>query len=98
MERYLSSRELWKWIDAHEQELGIGRPYLDRDAPHVGAIDGQEYASKRGRANAQRAGLPTKNAQRARLEATKHRLAERNDPGPTNPQSPAKHPFSLTVR
>ena len=45
MQRYLSSQELWKWIDAHEKELGIGRPYLDRDPPHVGPIDGQEYAS-----------------------------------------------------
>jgi len=98
MQRYLSSRELWKWIDAHEQELGIGRPYLDRDAPHVGPIDGQEYASKRGRANVQKAGLPTENAQKARLQATKHQLAERNDPGPTQPAEPARHPSSLPVR
>jgi hypothetical protein len=50
-ERWNSSQELWKWIDAHEQELGVGRPYLDRDPPHVGPIDGKEYADKRGRAN-----------------------------------------------
>jgi hypothetical protein len=48
LERYASSKELWKWIDAHENELGIGRPYLDRDPPHVGPIDGKEYADKRG--------------------------------------------------
>jgi hypothetical protein len=46
-ERLQSSDVLWKWIDAHEKELGIGRPYLDRDAPHVGPIDGQEYFTKR---------------------------------------------------
>ncbi len=46
-ERLLSSDVMWKWIDAHEQELGIGRPYLDRDAPHVGPIDGREYFTKR---------------------------------------------------
>jgi hypothetical protein len=46
-QRYASSVQLWKWIDAHEQELGIGRPYLDRDPPHVGPIDGEEYAIKR---------------------------------------------------
>jgi hypothetical protein len=48
---------LWKWIDAHEKELGIGRPYLDRDPPHVAPIDGKEYVAKRGRAKTQAAGL-----------------------------------------
>jgi hypothetical protein len=48
LERYASSKELWKWIDAHEKELEVGRPYLDRDPPHVGPIDGKEYADKRG--------------------------------------------------
>jgi hypothetical protein len=52
LERYASSKELWKWIDAREKELGIGRPYLDRDPPHVGPIDGKEYAAKRGGAKA----------------------------------------------
>ena len=56
-ERGKSSEILWKWIDAHEKELGIGRPYLDRDPPHVAPIDGKEYAAKRGRAKAQPAGL-----------------------------------------
>ena len=49
LQRFASSEELWKWIDAHETELGVGRPYLDRDPPHVAAIDGKEYAAKRGR-------------------------------------------------
>jgi hypothetical protein len=52
LERFASSKELWKWIDAREKELGIARPYLDRDPPHVGPIDGQEYAAKRGGAKA----------------------------------------------
>ena len=30
------------------RQFGIGRPYLGRDPPHVGPIDGQEYASRRG--------------------------------------------------
>lgn len=47
-ERWTSTEQLWKWIDAHGQEFGIGRPYLDRDPPHVAPIDGQEYASHRG--------------------------------------------------
>ena len=46
-QRYLASEQMWKWIDAHEKELGIGRPYLDVDAPHVGPLDGKEYADHR---------------------------------------------------
>ena len=57
VQRYASSEELWNWIDANEKELGIGRPYRDRDPPHVGPIDGKEYIAKRGWANVQRAGL-----------------------------------------
>jgi hypothetical protein len=46
--RWLSSERLWKWIDAHGEEYGIGRPYLDKDPPHIAPIDGKEYADKRG--------------------------------------------------
>jgi hypothetical protein len=59
LERFASTVELWKWIDAREQELGIGRPYLNRDPPHVGPINGKEFADKRGGAKARRAALPT---------------------------------------
>ena len=105
-QRYASSEELWKWIDAHEKELGIGRPYLDRDPPHVAPIDGKEYADKRGRTNAQKAGLQTKNAQEAGLETKKRQLGMRNNPGATvraelvksskvsNLQDPDKHSTS----
>jgi len=69
-ERWASSEQLWKWIDTHEKELGIGRPYLDRDAPHVAPIDGKEYA-------AHRVERPTQHAQ---AKATKlQRLALRSD-------------------
>jgi hypothetical protein len=47
-ERCISSQSLWKWIDAHGKEYGIGRPYLDKDPPHIAPIDGKEYADKRG--------------------------------------------------
>ncbi|SFO81067.1 hypothetical protein SAMN05216330_104770 [Bradyrhizobium sp. Ghvi] len=47
-QRWASTEVLWKWVDANGKALGIGRPYLDRDPPHVGPIDGQEYISKRG--------------------------------------------------
>ena len=43
-ERSVSSESLWRWIDDHGKEFGIGRPYLDKDPPHVAPIDGQEYA------------------------------------------------------
>ena len=91
MQRYASSEELWKWIDAHEKELGVGRPYLGRDPPHVGPIDGREFAVKRGgRAHAQKAGLQTKHVQKARLETKKRRLAARNDPGLAKRAKPQK--------
>src|SRR5215204_2112374 len=66
LQRYASSQELWKWIDAHEKELGIGRPYLDRDPPHVAPLDGAEYAAKRGRMIAQKTEMQPE---------TRHRLA-----------------------
>jgi len=47
-QRWASTENFWKWIDAHEKEFGIGRPYLDRDPPHVAPIDGKEYVSRRG--------------------------------------------------
>jgi hypothetical protein len=52
-ERMVSSEILWKWVDQHGQDFGIGRPYLDRDPPHVGPIEGKEYADKRGLKRAQ---------------------------------------------
>jgi hypothetical protein len=69
-ERWASSEQLWKWIDTHEKELGIGRPYLDRDAPHVAPIDGKEYAAHH----------VEPNTQHAASKAKKHpRLALHND-------------------
>src|SRR5215467_12999595 len=61
-ERLVSSGQLWNWIDTHEQELGIARPYLDRDPPHVAPIDGEEYAAH---------GLG-RDTQHAESKATKH--------------------------
>jgi len=46
-ERLSSSQILWKWIDDHGKEFGIGRPYQDRDPPHVAPVDGEEYARHR---------------------------------------------------
>ena len=71
-QRWISSGILWQWIDAHGEDYGIARPYLGRDPPHVGPIDGQEYADKRFLRNA-------KLAQRHK----RHKPAENNNPGKT---------------
>jgi hypothetical protein len=52
-QRWVSTEKLWKWIDANGKDYGIGRPYLDRDPPHVAPTDGQEYVSRRGGAKTQ---------------------------------------------
>jgi hypothetical protein len=66
-ERWVSSEQLWKWIDMHEKELGIGRPYLDRDAPHVAPIDGKEYAAHHVEPNTKHAESKAKRRQRLAL-------------------------------
>jgi hypothetical protein len=54
-QRWVTTEKLWKWIDANGKDYGIGRPYLDRDPPHVAPTDGQEYVSRRGGAKTQEA-------------------------------------------
>jgi hypothetical protein len=46
-ERLANSNILWKWVDDHGSEFGIGRPYLGRDPPHVAPNDGDEFARHR---------------------------------------------------
>src|SRR5262249_17797543 len=65
-----ASEELWKWIDAHGRQFGIGRPYLDRDPPHVSPIDGKEYVAHRDRAKKRYADSRTK---------MRHQPSQRND-------------------
>ncbi len=69
-QRWNSSESLWKWIDAHGKEFGIGRPYLDKDPPHVAPIDGKEYAAHHGGTKAHAAGSDMKK---------RNRLAVRDD-------------------
>lgn len=59
-QRWASSEKLWKWVDANGKALGIARPYLDHDPPHVAPVDGQEYASHRGGANVRHAAAEVK--------------------------------------
>jgi len=59
-ERSVFSESLWRWIDDHGKEFGIGRPYLDKDPPHVAPIDGQEYAAHHREAHVPHAGSEKK--------------------------------------
>jgi hypothetical protein len=52
-ERSNATDRMWDFIDRHEKELRIGRPYLNRDPPHVAPLDGEEYAAHRLAPNAQ---------------------------------------------
>jgi hypothetical protein len=74
---------LWKWIDAHEKELGVGRPYLDRDPPHVAPVDGREYAAKRGLAAVKKATLQAKKAPAAQPGTSKPPADARIAPSPS---------------
>jgi hypothetical protein len=71
-QRWVSTEKLWKWIDERGKDFGIGRPYLDRDPPHVAPIDGQEYVSRRGGAKTQVAEAKTKKV----AEAKSKKVAE----------------------
>ncbi len=87
VEREAASEVLWKWIDAHEKELGIGRPYLEHDPPHVGPLDGAEYMVKRRLANARKRTLQTKTAEKPGSQATRQLAA---DSGAIKHANPAK--------
>jgi len=52
-ERWAASEQLWKWVDAHGKDFGIGRPYLNKDPGHCAPIDGKEYADHHAKALAQ---------------------------------------------
>jgi hypothetical protein len=73
-QRWTSTESLWKWIDAHGKEFGIGRPYLDKDPPHLAPVDGKEYAAHHRGTKVQHAESDTKK---------RNRLALRDDRGVT---------------
>jgi hypothetical protein len=66
-QRWTSTESLWKWIDAHGKEFGIGRPYLDRDPPHVAPVDGKEYAAHQHETKARYVGSNIKKRNRLAL-------------------------------
>jgi hypothetical protein len=61
-QRWVSTEVLWKWVDANGKALGIGRPYLGRDPPHVGPVDGAEYVSRRGTSDRKEANVKPRKA------------------------------------
>lgn len=72
-QRWISSENLWKWIDAHGKEFGIGRPYLDRDPPHIAPIDGKEYVDHHSAPKVHEASKATK-----KVAAGKHHHAAKH--------------------
>src|SRR5258708_22083119 len=76
VERWASSEPLSKWIETHQKELGIGRPYLDRDAPHVAPMDGKEYATHRVEPSTKHAESKAKKHQRLALH-NDHSMSKR---------------------
>lgn len=92
-QRWASTEVLWKWVDANGKALGIGRPYLDHDPPHVGPIDGPEYISKRGIAtdSKQAANVKSRKGRRAVASARPPKAqAARDQKGPAKPQKAAQ--------
>jgi hypothetical protein len=73
-QRWISTESFWKWIDAHGKEFGIGRPYLDKDPPHLAPIDGKEYAAHHRGTKAQQAGSDMKKGGRTKeaISASRH--------------------------
>jgi hypothetical protein len=86
-QRCISTDALWKWIDAHGKEFGIGRPYLDRDPPHLAPIDGKEYAAHHHEPKAQHAEAHIKK---------RNRLAARDNHGAA--KTPKKHKMAALQR
>jgi hypothetical protein len=86
-QRWISTEGLWKWIDAHGTEFGIGRPYLDKDPPHLAPIDGKEYA-------AHHRGTKVQDAESVMKK--RNRLAARHDHGVA--KSPKKRKMAALQR
>jgi len=76
-QRWVSTEKLWKWVDEHGKEFGIGRPYLNRDPPHVAPIDGKEYVSRRGVAKTQEAEAKDVEAKRSKVTEAKGKRSSR---------------------
>jgi hypothetical protein len=86
-QRWASTETLWKWVDANGKQFGVGRPYLAYDPPHVGPIDGPEYASRRGGAKTASAEVKKKRHKQvaqAKPAAAKRAVAARSSGKPSS--------------
>jgi hypothetical protein len=83
--RFAFSEKLWKWVDAHGKEFGIGRPYLGRDPPHVAPVDGAEYAKHNRGAPHVASSAKTSGAKKGKRVASRDR------------SRPAKRPRTVAV-
>jgi hypothetical protein len=54
-QRQASSESLWKWVDTHGREYGVGRPYLDRDPSGQSTAKNTSLAAARSRRRRSRA-------------------------------------------
>ncbi|MCK1360501.1 hypothetical protein [Bradyrhizobium sp. 199] len=91
-QRWVSTEILWKWVDANGRAYGIGRPYLGRDPPHVGPVDGQEYISRRGTGDGKQvASVKSRKVMRAAAHAKPPKAqAAREQRVPAKPQKSAQ--------
>ena len=91
-QRWVSTEILWKWVDANGKAYGIGRPYLGRDPPHVGPVDGPEYISRRGTGDGKQvASVKSKKVVRAAAHAKPPKAqAAREQKSPAKPQKSAQ--------
>ncbi|MHB0767526.1 M15 family metallopeptidase domain-containing protein [Bradyrhizobium sp. 5.13L] len=91
-QRWVSTEILWKWVDANGKAFGIGRPYLGRDPPHVGPIDGKEYISRRGVATDRKEAANVKPKKTRAVASAKPPKAQaaREQRSPAKPQKSAQ--------
>ncbi|MBR0961771.1 hypothetical protein [Bradyrhizobium japonicum] len=98
-QRWVSTEILWKWVDANGKAFGIGRPYLGRDPPHVGPIDGKEYISKRGTSDRKEVASAKPKKPRAVASAKPPKAPKAHAAGEQkNPAKPQKSAQSATKR
>jgi len=98
-QRWASTEVLWKWVDTNGKALGIGRPYLGHDPPHVGPIDGPEYISKRGVATDRKEAASAKPKKARAVASAKPSKAQaaREPKSPAKPQKSAQSAAKRTT-
>lgn len=96
-QRWASSDKLWKWVDVHGKEFGIGRPYLSKDPPHVAPVDGQEYARHNRSSTKQVAASDVKKAGAKKVEIKKAEMKRVRRIATRDHARPAKRPIRVAA-